>query len=94
MKKIYQVMLPVYKQGDDMLEHLERTDKNARDAFTELVERYKDAADVARAMAAAWDDSWEDLEADTHIIVFSAEPSEKISRLEGLGVIEALDLGE
>ena|SRR5271166_5557640 len=70
-KKSYDVWLPVYKQGDDYGQHLAET-QNPSEAFLELANRYRAAADqchkVGEALAGLTD-----VEAfgDTHSVGFS-----------------------
>lgn len=77
MKKVYQLSLPVFKQGSDFDWHFEHTE-DVQAAFELLAEQYQDAARMCQQMAeAAKDVNFDVLYADSHAIILGTSEGHK-----------------
>lgn len=92
-KTDFTLLLPVYKQGSDLNQHLEETPDDAK-AFLALAARYEEAARLCRRVAGAIKESGcemdIDVEGDTHFIGISG-PAEVFAGLVSDKVLEVVD---
>lgn len=51
--KTYNLFLPVYKQGDDLANHLNANNNHPVKSFLDLAEQYKSAAKICELVAGA-----------------------------------------
>lgn len=72
MVKQYNLYLPVFKQGDDLSHHLERSKDNPIRAFRGLADQYQEAAQICRTVSKTLSDIKDlsdiEVQADTHFI--------------------------
>lgn len=77
--RYYEFHLPVFKQGDDLSHHLEKSDTPAA-ALLAMAAQYELAAAMCRQMASIAAEVPIDIDADTHHIGVSG-PREQLDRL-------------
>jgi hypothetical protein len=74
---IYELHLPVFKQGDDLSEHVEENPGNPAKAFRDFAARYEEAAKRCMRVAGALSELPADkvtVDAGTHYIGIQAPP--------------------
>jgi hypothetical protein len=96
MTSRYDLHLPVYKQGDDLSEHLEQQEKldggghdgdHVADAFEELAQRYEEAAAICRRIVGvAREVPGLEVDADCHYIAITG-PWDRLDSLVNAGLL-------
>jgi hypothetical protein len=94
-KNYYDLFLPVFKQGDDLAQHLSESPEDPAKAFLGLAERYQDAAQICKRVASVVKEAPAgsiEVQADTHMIklygseeYFGGLVQDKIIGIEGPG---------
>ena len=78
---IYELNLPYFKKGDDLLHHLDATKGNIPEAFKQHAEALEYAASMCRRMASvAVEVPGIEVQADTHMITITG-PTEQLEIL-------------
>lgn len=73
MNRIYEFHLPVFKQGDDLSQHVEKNPGNPSKALIGLAEQYEEASRLCRRLASVASEGAMVLHADTHTIEVEAD---------------------
>ena len=88
----YELWLPVYKQGDDLAEQLQKHQGDCRAALVAQAECYEKAAVTCRELAAV-DLSDITFSAQTHSITWEG-PEERLKQLVKRGLLQTVEWEE